>query len=659
MQCRDYYGEWSRYTDFWQYGLDADMRLLNLTLHWYLDQNLNPATDYFTCQVSLKNTSSSYTYSLFYFLNGTYSMSNTTNTGVFLLDGPEQQWNRLSRNLTADFLAVPELPNSTNYLECAGLSFFMNARSCTTQYFRAFVDDIYLENDTTTWIGGATGNGNFETSNLSPWNKEEPEDPGYYTKCATAHSGSWSANMTSLSLGNHSYTQFYQQPDIRATSLNPVYASFWWQLSLKQASATTQSYLQIRCRNSSNSLEIWYWLGHGGPPWGPYSNTSSTVYFHAEGFNTTGSWSYFSRNIWADAITHFSGLTELYISYFDFQTHAMSAGERVVTLVDDVRIIGNSLNDAGYEDQLAPGERVRGWGTTLYSNFRVANTAYSGSKAANITLPNTGLEINAYQPVRNRPVNGTRETYMDLMWNLQDTTPPNFFYIRVSLSNFTHSVSLYYHLCRTIGMGSNTTNQLNFNVTGANTLDTWMPLHRDLWHDYEASGFGSLSPSHYISEVALRGWSGGGRLEVLLDDFYIYDDPAPRLSNIVHTPSTPDQGDSVVVSVDAEDQDLETVLLHYRVDGSTWTTVIMSAGASYDGTIPSQDTGTLIEYYITANDTWGMTTTDDNSGAYYSYTVTTPFIPPPLSPLLILGIAVIIIIVVVILLWFLRFRKPK
>jgi hypothetical protein len=207
------------------------------------------------------------------------------------------------------------------------------------------------------------------------------------------------------------------------------------------------------------------------------------------------------------------------------------------------------------------------------------------------------------------------------MWRLEDTTAGNSFYIQLEIQNSTHYVFLYYYLC---GMGgvTNGTNYVYFNATGADTIGTWTQLHRDLWHDYEAAGFGSLSSSHYIKELRIYGESaGGGRLELLLDDFYIYDDPAPTITNVENNPDPPNHYDPSIVTCDAEDQDLDTVLLHYRTDGGGWQDVTMTPTASYAGQLPGQPYDTTVEYYVTANDTWGKTTTDDNNGAYYSYTV--------------------------------------
>ncbi|MFX1475182.1 MAG: Ig-like domain-containing protein, partial [Promethearchaeota archaeon] len=628
LQCRSPTGQSDSTTNLDLWDINADMRKTNLTFSWYLDQNLHPDEDYFMVDIVLRNTTSSSWYYIYYVLNGTASWhSNSTNNIFFLVDEPSHQWNRFSHNLTAEVLAVP----GYNFPDAIGPDLVVYeiwieayAYSDTTQYLRGFLDDFTLENDTTTFIGGATSNGNFETGSLDPWYAYSNEDPGYISQSATAHSGAWSVNSTSLAFGNYSHTELEQYVDIRATSLNQANLSFWWHLDLEAPDYDTRSWVYLSLYDNYNIYRtVNYWLGYGGFG-SPYTNSSNAVYFHAPNFNTTNSWTHFSRNLWADAKTHFTAVTELYIRYIEFHTQSRSAGSRVVTLIDDVHVTGHSLNGGSFEDQPAGGYPVRGFTQYTSSRFTVTDTmAYSGSKAANLTLSGAGLSESRLQYVRNRPFNGTRETYLDLMWNLQDTTAGNSAYIRVWLANSSDSFDLHYYLCGMPGV-TNSSNDGYFNVTGADTVGSWVSMHRDLVHDFEAiPGFGTPASTLHVHEVRFSSESaGGGRLELLLDDFWLYDDPAPEISNIDQTPLNPEYDDPTNISCDAEDQDLDTVMLHYRTNGGGWQHLQMPETFSYDQDIPGQPYDTLVEYYITANDTWGMTTTDDNGGSYYSYTVT-------------------------------------
>lgn len=611
-----------------QYNIYADMRKTNLTFHWNLNQNEYPNTDYLFASVVLVNQTTSTYYYMYYALNGTPSWYTNSTRNVYYLgeSGPTGQWNRFSRNISADVVSVGGYSFPTTIgpdLKCYQVLFQLYTASATSGPLQGFLDDVYLKNDTTTWIGGATQNGNFESGNLSPWAVGQNQDPSYISQSATAHTGTWSANSTSLSLGNTSQTMISGDIDIRATNLNQANLSFWWHLTLQNPDSSTRSLVYISIYDGISYRNVRYWLGYGGSS-SPYGNNSGSVYFHAPSFNTTGSWVYFSRNFWADAMSHFTTATEIYIRDIQFETMAVGSGERVVALIDDVRFVGHSVNGAGFEDQPDAGQRVRGFTLNTDSRLLVTSTAYSGSKAANFTIGNSGFSDTMTQYLRGRPFNGTRETYLDVMWNIQDTSPDNYFYIEVELQNTTDNIWLRYYLCGLPGL-TNNSNYVYINAIDADTTGSWIQLHRDLWHDWEAAGVGSLSSNLYVHEVRIFGstvGASGGRMEVLLDDLYLYDDPAPNISYVGHIPGAPDHGETVDVSTDVEDQDVDTVLLHYRADGSGWSTVTMATGGgSYHGDIPGHDYDTLIEYYVTANDTWGMTTTDDNGGSYYSYTV--------------------------------------
>ncbi|MCK5303473.1 MAG: hypothetical protein KAJ96_10055 [Candidatus Thorarchaeota archaeon] len=66
----------------------------------------------------------------------------------------------------------------------------------------------------------------------------------------------------------------------------------------------------------------------------------------------------------------------------------------------------------------------------------------------------------------------------------------------------------------------------------------------------------------------------------------------------------------------------------------------------------------MVEYYITAEDTFGKTTTALNGSDYFSYNVVAAaIVPPPDMTLLIIG--VIIVIVVIVVLVYIFIIRPK
>lgn len=623
LQCRSPSGQWAS-AHWGQYAIGADMQNLTLTFDWWLDQNQDPATNYFYVYVSLTNQSHWYT--LYYWLNGTSQWGNSTGTGVYEIGGPSQQWNNFHRNITQDFLAIPDFPSSVSAtLECRSIQFYVQSLAATSEHLRAFIDDVQMQSESITWIGGMTRDGNFESGIFNYWQTSIPaRDTAYISQSASAYSGNWCANLTALSYGNLSRSNLASHPDCRITAQNPGILSFWWNLEYQHGATESQSYIMMSFHNGTQEQYVYYLIGHAGTL--SWANTTSGLVLFASSYNTTGTWMYFERNIWDDAGAYF-GTDELFITYLTIVTRASQVGTRIVTLFDEMRLEAGAVNGGGFEDQRAVGAPIRGLTEPYYeySVLTVTDAAYAGNKATNLTVPGPG-GIEFEQELNWRPIDGSHETYLDVMWRLEDFTSTSNDYAYIALYFDDGRYMRYYFAAQTIP--SNHSLNAYFNVTGANTMNTWYQMHRDLVHDYEEA-FGSL-PDSEITYLWIRGASGGGnRLEILFDDLYLYDDPRPRLSNVYWDPITPNYDEAAIIEVDADDQDLDTVLLFYRTNGSPWQQVTMAplSGITYRATVPEQPHDTFVEFLFAANDTWGMYTFITNLGNYWSYTVWDQSIP--------------------------------
>jgi len=618
MQARCRYMAY--YDAYWQQtGVDADMRNLTLTFDWLTNDKFDTVNDHFVLELHI--TDGATTRHIYYYLNGTTSYTNTSTFGYYLVGEPALQWNTFSRNLTADYLAIPTFPGSiTSNLLLTRLRFTTRAGRGTEEYLEVFIDDVNLLNETNghEWIGRSTRNGDFETTGV--WQRSGNYDGAELGRCSLALHGSWSANMTAASHGNISWCQLGQTPYVRATSLNQANLSFWWRVDDWQlATSDTKAYLYLFCSNKTSFFGIYYMLAYGGSS-SPLSNSTTILVLHGDSFNTTGSWVRFKRNLWLDAASYF-GTNEISVTSFALIVIVVGAGSSMTLLVEDAKISAAAVNGASFDDQGDPGTPIRGWGSGEYNEFTVTDTAYSGSLAANLTLEN-GESTQLGQWLQWRPLNGSRETYLDLVWRINDYTASgaNRFYLDVDLED---GRDILYYLASTSGtMISNSTVFATFNVTGVNTVGGWIQMHRDLAHDYEAV-FGVL-PDTTIERIWLYGFTDSGcRLEVLMDDIYLYDDPAPVLGGWNQNPLAPNINEPADVTIQARDQDLEVVTLHYRTNGGAWQNHSMThqSGDTYNYTIPGYPHGTTVEYYITANDTWGMTSTAMNGSDYWTYTI--------------------------------------
>ncbi len=107
----------------------------------------------------------------------------------------------------------------------------------------------------------------------------------------------------------------------------------------------------------------------------------------------------------------------------------------------------------------------------------------------------------------------------------------------------------------------------------------------------------------------------------LVVDYTPSDQQDPVISNIQHTPALPAAEQIVTVIADIVDVDsgLFNASLYYRVNSSSWNSLDMSlvSGTTYQGPIPGQPKGTIVEYYIKAFDNVGNSAQSSTS----SYTV--------------------------------------
>ena len=98
----------------------------------------------------------------------------------------------------------------------------------------------------------------------------------------------------------------------------------------------------------------------------------------------------------------------------------------------------------------------------------------------------------------------------------------------------------------------------------------------------------------------------------------------PTASAVTHSPVVPANGAATTVSALLSDPEgIASASLFYRVGSGAWQSVAMTLGANgrHSGTIPGQTTGSLVQFYISANDTLSANAkwpaAGDRGGAFY------------------------------------------
>ena len=96
------------------------------------------------------------------------------------------------------------------------------------------------------------------------------------------------------------------------------------------------------------------------------------------------------------------------------------------------------------------------------------------------------------------------------------------------------------------------------------------------------------------------------------------ENTGPTYSGLSHDIATPKAGQSVTVSIDADDPDgVESVNLMWREDGGEWNQAAMAANAlgTYEASIPGHSSGAIVQFYVEATDSKGMSSTFPTEGA--------------------------------------------
>ena len=596
---------------WYQDSIFADMRNLTLSFDWYVDSMASQNYDSFMVIVSLSDGRQ-----LRYYVAGGegLTLSNHSTQAYFILYGALHSWDTFSRNLTADYLDVATFPGSISPgLSVSIMWFYLQTGFVSTQWLRVFFDDVQLYNETTPFIGGSTRNGDLENNWFNPWYTPGNYDASQVSQSSSAYSGTYSCNITCASNGNSSFAEISQRPNIRITNQNSGIFSMAWHLNQTNVHMYDYSMLQFRFRNATHYFSVYYILSHGDTF--PYLNDSLQQFVLIDGFNTTETWQQFQCDLWQDMYALF-GRDEAFLDEISLQIFVSYPSAWIELLVDNIRFVARAVSDGDYEDQGDPGSLISGWNMDTSPNVTVTDQGFGGGKAANCSLINIQW-VNLEHDLNARPLNGSRETYFDLMWRFEafDGVRAEF---RIEYENGNRT---YYVLGTSIWGSYSNGSTCYFNVTGSGTVGSWIQMHRDLVHDYEAA-FGIL-PDTTITKISFFAMASVGPFELLFDDLYIYDDPAPRVSNPQLNPSTPGHNDPVQVEVDAEDQDLDSVTLGYRINFGVFNDVPMvhQSGSTYRATIPGQVYDSNVEYFFQANDTWGMLTMLQDGVNYFTYTV--------------------------------------
>jgi len=521
-------------------------------------------------------------------------VQNSTYYHHYMIEEINSGWNSFSRNITEDFFdMVGAYPTEFEY-------FRFELYSGSTDYSRVFIDDLNIVNGSV-MVGDTTNNGNFEsTAYWTRWNN----DPSDIIQSTERVEGEFSLNATSISNGNKSNGHIYSRPDKRVTSENVDLLKFQWNMKdFVEATEDTYAYVSVDAKNDTHEFHVYYPLCYGGPEF-PLSYSGYHV-INPTGFNTTNQWNQFERSIWND-ITAYNSTSFLIIESIEIVMYTEETGARITILFDDITYTCANLNDMDYENQGIAGDEVWAWDTSTGTDphFTVTDLAHSGFKAGNITAGDDD-SWGGEQEFGYLPVNNESDIWIDFWWRFENFTglADDLVYLEVSLDDSENFAYIF-------GNGSSVYTGNGFDefiiVPDNGTEGSWFNFQRNIYDDYVM--LHGVEPDTLMYQLYLNVEADtGGRVEFLLDDVYLYNDPAPEIMNLYEASPAVETDEDVEITVDVIDLSLDTVTLHYSLDTGPWTTLEMNlkSGNTFNTSIPGQDYLTEVQYYVSANDTFG------------------------------------------------------
>lgn len=603
---------------------------LNTTLDfdWYLDEIGNPANqDYYMMNVRISNRN------MYYYIGSTRTGVVNGSYGYIFIDGPTKSWNHLHLNLTSDYIEL--FSNEPN--EFQTIDWFV--RSYTDTYTRIYMDDVRLINGTTVKIGGSTLNGNFEST--GGWFFQTSYDPADISQSSVRHEGNWSMNMTVLSNGytSNAYTNY--QPRKLLSSSNEGQLSFWWRIE-DWVNPTENSYIRmvITAHNATTDFGMYYFFALGGSGVLPIILFGNNIKFKVQNFNVTNTWNYFDANLWQD-FTSVYNTENLWIDEIELQVRTTQPNSRLSALFDSIKFQTSILNDMDYEHQNEAGSAIQGWSQyPSADHLTVTDFSASGGKAANLTL----MSSDSYyvdQTIGQLPINSNTELILDFNAYIDsfNTSSEDFVLLMLQFGDETFSYVLANSTDSfesALGEGSAYYVLLQDTVL----IGGWLNFQRDIVHDYERVT--GSPPNTNLTSLTLMAETGlGSKLTVFFDDLYIYNDPAPTISDVHHSITYGPGGGpaSALITANAVDATLESVVLNFRVNNGTWQHISMTHASDrgFGANITDLGGNPFVEYTITATDAFDKATTALNGTEYFHFSLSPPDSGYLLASILIFG----------------------
>ena len=551
-------------------------------------------------------------YYVYYYLSYKYTVTNSSNYAYINGNSTMNTWNNLHLNMTSIFESSFGGPLSTVYF--SNFVFSLNVGGGDLP-LELLIDDFSLKNGTNYEY---EPKGDMETP--IPWSSS-PSSPGYITT-SDIDGRKDVAIMNSTNSGESQFSTTFFHPNF--DGYNPILQvspslpvlSLDYKIDNTTLVSDYTDYIQMSFNNASTNIQVFIYFDTSYPLIiNTTSASSSRYYFMLDPGYIPGTWNTVEINI--PQLLDSLNFTDVFITQISFQNILNSVNQSDILMIDNLKLMDIPIGDGDFEYGIYDsGMALQSWNPTGSATINRSSVARSGNYAAEVNVSNNYeyLRKNIFLPVESR-------TYIDFWWMLEnlDASASN----KMELNLLIDSKTISYEF----GVQKNSTDYTNSSSIAYYLMGefpsegVWNYVYRDIHKDTIAAfGQGNWNIT-YISFYFISDTSGTTTFRV--DDIGMFrDSAAPEVNNFTME-NTPLYYTNTTFSFTVTDNlgEFQTPVAHYRIDGGSWidvnTTLI---DTKYSFTIPSQNYGQLVEYYITLADVSGNVGTYP-SGSYLSYTV--------------------------------------
>ncbi len=554
-----------------------------------------------------------------YCFGGDISVTNTSSDVYYVINDSLGTWHKLERNITSDFIEAFGSDPGVLYR----FSFF--ARSHGFQYTYGYFDDFNLITNGTVLVGGGINHGNFEASGSGYywWNFNSVGAFGDISRSTDRIEGDFSINTTirSTSNGHLARARFSDGIERSVNEANKDVFTFSWRITDIQLVGAT-SYVSVGVDNATSGYMVYYVTAASGPTIPDLRSSSNDLQFNMNNVNETGDWTTFNTSVYED-IQSVREDKSIYIGGISVSTTTDTPNAGLTVLYDNISFIATTFGDQDYENQGSLGSNVQGWYGSYdgCDEFTVTDFSHSGEKAGNFTLSDDYDEWCDREFDDDVFITSENEMILEFNWFLEyNQSSEDFFILELSIGEYY----LDYIIMNTTTLSDDILDGSDpiFIVPEANTEGEWINLKIDLAHDYE-EGVGKF-PNTTLDRIALWGYANvSSQFTVFIDDFYLYEDSAPEITDISQTPSPAEAGEFAEISVTVVDATEIDATLHHRVGAEDWVNTSMTEFANnvFEANITDLLWDTEVEYFVSVIDAFNKTDTILDGSSYFVLTV--------------------------------------